>query len=642
VSAPLVSVLVPVYNVEDYLERCLDSILRQTLSELEIICVNDGSTDSSLSILEKYKAQDDRVKIVNKKNGGLPSARNAGIDAAQGKYVSFIDSDDFIELNMMERLYKTAEEDKAEIVICGAEILPREPTPHPWILNALSPGRKIYDSCDPTILFKDNTIVPFLWRVFVKRELIDKHHLRLNEKVQLGEDMAFQAKLYFLATSISVIPDKLYHYVWYRENSLMQELNYKNPETKVIKHIDLIEDILNTVESVQGGKELNIFYLKWAIDFIYKDFIYLSYTNKATYADRILSCLEKAKYYKFKFDLPLYIREEFFYINKFRHEKGIKPIVSIVCVMEGEIEYFDDMFSSLQAQTISNFELILVNNHISDSKYIKIKNLKEADSRVRLINIPRERYYKALNVGVALASAPYIAFVETYDWYKNKFSLEKMITKMNEGFDICATQYTSIRSSNEYLDCIKISGMNINIFEKALLNDFQNVLYRAEFLRKNSIRFNDSSIWTGFEFLVNACCKTESLGWLDEVVYIHREIFKPDWISTDKCVKIMRSANRLLDIANSKEFVFLQYLLVDIINGDKMKTLLGNNTLPWKGDPKDWPNGENSQVEFILQLMEFCMKISPEVVKKYSSSINYLDTFCTVIERRHEVLAKEE
>ena len=86
-SKPLVSVLIPVYNVEKYLSRCLESILKQTLTQIEIICVNDGSTDGSLEILEKYQKEDSRIIIINKENGGLPSARNAGLDRAKGKYV---------------------------------------------------------------------------------------------------------------------------------------------------------------------------------------------------------------------------------------------------------------------------------------------------------------------------------------------------------------------------------------------------------------------------------------------------------------------------------------------------------------------------------------------------------------------------
>ena len=105
---PAVSVLVAVYNVSTYLRQCLDSLKNQTLKDIEIICVNDGSTDSSLQILEEYAAKDDRIKLVNKINGGLPSARNAGLEIARGEYICFVDGDDFVDIRMYQKMYRVA------------------------------------------------------------------------------------------------------------------------------------------------------------------------------------------------------------------------------------------------------------------------------------------------------------------------------------------------------------------------------------------------------------------------------------------------------------------------------------------------------------------------------------------------------
>ena len=136
---PIVSVLIPVYNVEKYLKKCLESVTGQTLTNIEIICVNDGSTDNSLKILEKYKALDSRIKIVNKENGGLPSARNAALDIATGEYVGFVDSDDYIEENMFERLVEVAHNENSEVVICGANIFPERTRADEWLYTCLSP-----------------------------------------------------------------------------------------------------------------------------------------------------------------------------------------------------------------------------------------------------------------------------------------------------------------------------------------------------------------------------------------------------------------------------------------------------------------------------------------------------------------------
>ena len=113
-----VSVIVPVYNVDKYLEECLDSIVNQTLNDIEIICVNDGSTDGSLKILEDYASKDDRIKIITQENGGLSVARNTGIDVAKGEYLSFVDSDDFIGLEMFDKMYDQAHSQDLDILFC--------------------------------------------------------------------------------------------------------------------------------------------------------------------------------------------------------------------------------------------------------------------------------------------------------------------------------------------------------------------------------------------------------------------------------------------------------------------------------------------------------------------------------------------
>ena len=126
-NSPKVSIIVPVYNVEKYLEKCLDSLVNQSLHDIEIICVNDGSKDDSLDILEKYAKKDSRIKIINKQNQGLSAARNDGLKVAAGEYVGYVDSDDWVDLNFYEKLYESAKKYNAEIasgniIRCGNKI----------------------------------------------------------------------------------------------------------------------------------------------------------------------------------------------------------------------------------------------------------------------------------------------------------------------------------------------------------------------------------------------------------------------------------------------------------------------------------------------------------------------------------------
>ena len=115
---PLVSIIVPIYNVEPYLKKCIDSIINQTLTNIEIILVNDGSTDNCGKIIDEYAKKDNRIIALHKENGGQASARNMGLDIASGKYIGFVDSDDLIDKEMYKVLYDEAEKNIADLVIC--------------------------------------------------------------------------------------------------------------------------------------------------------------------------------------------------------------------------------------------------------------------------------------------------------------------------------------------------------------------------------------------------------------------------------------------------------------------------------------------------------------------------------------------
>ena len=118
-ARPKVSVVVPIYNVEKYLRQCLDSIVNQTLKDIEIICVDDGSTDSSPEIIQEYAAKDSRVKVITKPNSGYGNSMNRGFDLAEGEYVGIVESDDYAELDMFEKLYQRAEKNKLDVVKSG-------------------------------------------------------------------------------------------------------------------------------------------------------------------------------------------------------------------------------------------------------------------------------------------------------------------------------------------------------------------------------------------------------------------------------------------------------------------------------------------------------------------------------------------
>ena len=266
-----ISVIIPVYNVEDYLSVCLSSCINQTLTDVEFICVNDGSTDDSLKILKEFAQQDYRIRIIDKPNGGVSAARNAGLRAARGEYIMFLDSDDFLAPNACERVWIEKLEAPTDIVVFGTEIFPYDhPRPTDWYYWVSNTYMHRYWEFSPKVLFDEPSTRPFLWHQAFRKAILDEHHIEFREDVKHGEDMVFLLQVYPHAKYFCFLPDKLYHYRWHREGSLMW-LFAGDYDERLRKHIAFV-DIICKYWQEQGwlekyGKE----YLQWLLEFLVVD-----------------------------------------------------------------------------------------------------------------------------------------------------------------------------------------------------------------------------------------------------------------------------------------------------------------------------------------------------------------------------------
>ncbi|GAA6292059.1 hypothetical protein F220043C3_04930 [Enterocloster asparagiformis] len=243
-KTPKISIVIPIYNVEAYLSKCLESVINQTLIDIEIICVDDGTKDRSCEIVEEYQQHDDRIILVHKQNGGLSSARNAGMRVAQGSYICFLDSDDYIEKTACERLYVETLEGRPDIITFGAHAFPAFPAPDRWLINTLSPRSITYTHNCTEALFGERGAYPFVWRQCFRQGFLKDNRLEFDENVKFGEDLVFQFNAFPCAETAVFISDKLYFYRWYRENSLMHSASQKLYE-KYDQHIKLVDIIAN-------------------------------------------------------------------------------------------------------------------------------------------------------------------------------------------------------------------------------------------------------------------------------------------------------------------------------------------------------------------------------------------------------------
>lgn len=221
-SNELVSVIVPIYNVERYLNKCLDSISRQTYSNLEIILINDGSTDDSLRICENYKMRDDRIKVINKKNGGVSSSRNIGLKHATGKYLTFIDSDDYVDKRMIEIMLKILKEKNADIVICNTRNVYEESdfaTSQNDIFDTVKYNNVEALKC----IFNEKPFNAVCWGKLYKKSLFDD--LYFDENIKIAEDLDILYKIFFYSNSIYYISAPLYNWTVRNDSAIHCEYN---------------------------------------------------------------------------------------------------------------------------------------------------------------------------------------------------------------------------------------------------------------------------------------------------------------------------------------------------------------------------------------------------------------------------------
>lgn len=212
-AQPMVSIIVPVYNAEKYLKECIDSILAQTYPDFELICVDDGSADSSLSILNKYQEQDNRVQVYTQKNQCAGIARNNGLFHANGKYVLFLDSDDFFEETLLEKTVETAEKNEADVVLFSANYFNNAKQMFedaPWELRLdLLPKAKVFNSLDiQNNIFQITGSAP--WNKLFRKKLITDNGI-IFPNLKNSEDLSFICCALAMAKRISFHEDVLVH-----------------------------------------------------------------------------------------------------------------------------------------------------------------------------------------------------------------------------------------------------------------------------------------------------------------------------------------------------------------------------------------------------------------------------------------------
>lgn len=259
----MVSIIVPVFNTEKYLKRCIESIQNQTYVNIEIMLIDDGSTDASLTICNQYAKNDKRIKVIHQENQGVSIARNRGLDFASGEYIGFVDSDDYISNDMYEIMVREMERADVDMVACGYnfdiqnQIIPVK-NKEEILENVMSAEQFMYYAyCRDSYKAVTNYTVLKLY----SKKIIDKFHIEFDKRFKLGEDVVFTTQFYLNCKRVKYIERPLYYY-YIRSDSAINDMNKDKQNI-----LQAYEEVITLCETYRINQELlkyiKRFYVYW-------------------------------------------------------------------------------------------------------------------------------------------------------------------------------------------------------------------------------------------------------------------------------------------------------------------------------------------------------------------------------------------
>lgn len=253
-----ISVIIPIYNAEKYLSACMDSLLSQTYENLEIILVDDGSKDGSLTLCRAYEQKDSRVRVIHQENQGVSAARNAGLKMASGAYIAFVDADDYVETDYFQRLYQAITESAADMACCDyVEILNGEP--NPAAAPKVKRSRKLTDICEvyASIAAGTEHYWSCVWGKLIKADLAKK--IAFTQDLRYGEDQVYMYDLFLQAPAICLDRYKGYYYVRNEDSATMRfgELSAKRRMDEMKMYQYMLSHLPQSANTFKNAFECN-------------------------------------------------------------------------------------------------------------------------------------------------------------------------------------------------------------------------------------------------------------------------------------------------------------------------------------------------------------------------------------------------
>lgn len=414
----LFSIIVPVYNVENYLKECLESLIKQTYYNLEIICINDGSTDNSLKILKEYKKKDKRIKVINQKHFGVSHTRNNGIRISKGDFITFVDSDDFIDLNVFEKCVKKIINNNADIVVY--QLIAENQKYQRYLDN------KIYIS-DPYSAIRDYNLYPSICNKIFRRKIIIENNIFFKEDVKYAEDAIFKEFAFIKATVIALEPSVIYHYV-YRKNSAEHSLNEIIKIESQIKRIDYLYDFYKKNNELRNKDNLIEILMQRVIPLIN----IVKNNDLKNFYKLILLKLYNSKlrpFINYNNISKLYIKKLMNFLSDF--EKIKNPKISLIVSIHNNGEHIKRFINSMQKQNLIDFEIIFIDESSSDNSLNILFNYTLNDDRFIIRHENNNNFLNSIYYGMLISKGKYILLLSIKNIFKEDF-LYKIFNKAEQ------------------------------------------------------------------------------------------------------------------------------------------------------------------------------------------------------------------
>ena len=484
VATPLVSVVVPAYNAECYLDRCLESLVSQTHSHLEIIVVNDGSTDSTADIANRWEAKDNRIKVIHKQNGGLSSARNAGMRVAQGKYIGFVDADDYVDIDMFGHMAEVLEcHPYCDVAKCGVDVeytykvSPQEKKSTQAYFEISEKGevRPGFDVVNMT----DVCAVDKLYRVDFLRD----NGIVFPEGVK-NEDEAFFFAVFCRIRNCFYLPQRYYHYLR-NDAGIMAKQKAAAEKGEIPDAVMIYAYVAELLERENRRDLLGVLY-RHMVGFVQR---FLETPIEDAVSDLVAEILSRTRAFYYAdlingADRQWVLRRVYELMNRMRSGESshvvvpnewfpstpppqigvhAHPIVSFIVPVYNAEKYISVALETLRRQTLSDFEVICVDDGSIDDSGKILDFYSRIDPRIKVWHLENGGVSRARNFGLEKACGRYVAFFDGDDRLHPRMAARTVLLAANDDldsvlFDYRCFAYDSLKPIDHYWRLAKHIG----------------------------------------------------------------------------------------------------------------------------------------------------------------------------------------